>query len=313
MYNVQIALSALHGVKGIEHVLERLRAEDVVDGHREKSIKLLWGLVGKLGLATLVDFEDLKREIRRFQSRVVIGEEENGDERDCLRYQMSLLYAWACAIAARHGINVSNLTTCFADGVIFGKIAEEYSRYLPYSPSQSLSSSSTTLNSSSKASTRGALDTQLGNISCSTSFASLFSPGQASKVFDKGFTIAALAFLASRLLGMSKRGRTGDTIWGAWVRCQNRILTRRKCVLRNLARDCAMVVQTKEKVEKAAVILQGSVRIWLMKREERKRLEGEWTRKLEEAEVKQTMLDLKSRIRGWAARKRLDDVDIWLC
>ena len=314
MYNVQIALSALHGVKGIEHALEGLTAEDVVDGHREKSIKLLWGLVGKLGLATLVDFEDLKREIRRFQSRVVVGEEENGDERDCLRYQTSLLYAWARAVAARYGINVSNLTTSFADGVIFSKIVEEYSRYLPFSPSQSLSSSSsTTMNSSFNANTRGALDAQLRNIGCSTSFASLFSPGQASKVFDKDFTIAALAFLASRLLGMSKRGRTGDVIWGAWVRYQNRILTRRKCVLRNLARDCAMVVQTKEKVEKAAVILQGSVRMWLMRSEERRRLEEEWIRRLEETEVKQTMLDLQSRIRGWAARKRVDDLDIWLC
>ena len=318
MYNVQITLSALQGVKGIEHVLDGLKAEDIIDGHREKSIKLLWGLVGKYGLATLVDFEDLRREIQRLQNmqkkwrQEVVDEEEEADERESPRYQTALLYAWARAVAAKHSVNVSNLTTSFADGNIFSKIVEEYSRYFPFSPTQSLSSSVTSKPNFS-ASTRNALDNQLRNIGCSTSFASLFSPGQGSKVFDKDFTIAALAFLASRLLGGSGRGRAGCVIWSAWKGYQNRKLTRRKCVLRGLARDCAMVLQTREKIEKAARCLQRSVRMWLTRRGDRRRLEEEWAKRLEEVEVKDGMLDLQSRIRGWAARRGLDEVDIWLC
>ena len=44
LYNVQIALDALKGVS--EELVEGMRAEDVVDGFREKTVALLWSLVG---------------------------------------------------------------------------------------------------------------------------------------------------------------------------------------------------------------------------------------------------------------------------
>ena len=47
IYNVQITLDALQSFSGLEAVRDKIKAEDIVDGHREKSIFLLWALVGK--------------------------------------------------------------------------------------------------------------------------------------------------------------------------------------------------------------------------------------------------------------------------
>lgn len=47
IYNVQITLDALQSFSGLAAVRDEIKAEDIVDGHREKSIFLLWALVGK--------------------------------------------------------------------------------------------------------------------------------------------------------------------------------------------------------------------------------------------------------------------------
>lgn len=137
VYNVQVALSALRGVSGIGRIVDKLRAEDIVDGHRERTVTLLWGLVGTWGLIKLVDFDHLQKEIGRL-NRFDHGtnkknadiDEDGGEGVRSLAKKTSLLKEWARAIAARHGLQVSNLTTSFADGTIFGKIIDEYQHYL---------------------------------------------------------------------------------------------------------------------------------------------------------------------------------------
>jgi len=47
MYNVELTLSALRGVQGAGWIVGGLRPEHIVDGHRERTLTLLWGLVGK--------------------------------------------------------------------------------------------------------------------------------------------------------------------------------------------------------------------------------------------------------------------------
>ncbi|KAL9627666.1 MAG: hypothetical protein Q9164_007534 [Protoblastenia rupestris] len=44
LYNIQIALDALKDAS--KEVVEDIKAEDIVDGFREKTIALLWGLLG---------------------------------------------------------------------------------------------------------------------------------------------------------------------------------------------------------------------------------------------------------------------------
>ena len=47
IYNVQITLDALQNISGLVAVRNKVKAEDIVDGHREKSISLLWALARK--------------------------------------------------------------------------------------------------------------------------------------------------------------------------------------------------------------------------------------------------------------------------
>jgi len=48
-YNVELALCALRRVQRFEQLLEGLQAEDIVNGHRERSLKLLWMILGQEG------------------------------------------------------------------------------------------------------------------------------------------------------------------------------------------------------------------------------------------------------------------------
>lgn len=168
IYNVQIALSALRGMRGVGYIAEDLRAEDIVNGHRERTVALLWALVGKWGLDTLVDFEALRKEVSRLRKldRATIDGAYDVDEDDehaleRLKKQTHWLKAWARIIAQRHGLRVLNLTTSFADGKVFDKIVDEYHLYLledrkPWHNARSDMSSP--------------LETKLKGIGCSSSF-----------------------------------------------------------------------------------------------------------------------------------------------
>ncbi|KAJ8110990.1 hypothetical protein OPT61_g6306 [Boeremia exigua] len=69
-YNVQVALSALEGVRGLpSQAAGAVSASEVVDGHREKTLSLLWSLVGKHGLGTFVDWAHLSSETERFRKQ----------------------------------------------------------------------------------------------------------------------------------------------------------------------------------------------------------------------------------------------------
>lgn len=134
LYNAQIALSALRGVKGVNTIIEGVRAEDIVDGYREKTIALLWGLVGNW--ERLIDVAELRKEIRRLKRQSkddteVEGQRSNEDEVEAdaeqsLEMHTRLLKAWADAIGRRHGVVVYNLTTAFSDGTVFERIVDEY-------------------------------------------------------------------------------------------------------------------------------------------------------------------------------------------
>ena len=171
VYNLQIALSALRGIRGIGQIAEGLSADDIIDGHREKTVRLLWGLVGRWGLDSLVDFEELTKEIRRLgrsreSNQAMINDDSDIDEEDersleGFGKQMFLLKKWAVTIACRHGLQVHNLTTSFANGKIFAKIVDEYQPYITQDkPSEH---SNVTGNSSH-------LDAKLKSIGCSASF-----------------------------------------------------------------------------------------------------------------------------------------------
>ena len=139
LYNAQIALSALSSIAGSYSLLGDIRAEDVVDGYREKTVALLWALLSKWGLAGLVDWEDTSREIARLKRKCVTllgyescqnqgffasGELDNDDQ------HTRMLQEWASLLAALKGLAATNMTTGFADGKIYESIVDEYEPYI---------------------------------------------------------------------------------------------------------------------------------------------------------------------------------------
>lgn len=135
IHNVQIALNALSGLTPVSRVAKALRADDIVDGHREKTVGLLWALVSGFGLGTLVDWKELELETHRLQKRSPEDPIDcEADPRCQERFDehASALFAWAGSIARLHQLDLSNIPTAFADGRIFEKVVDEYAVYLPY-------------------------------------------------------------------------------------------------------------------------------------------------------------------------------------
>lgn len=255
LYNVQIALSALQDVRGMAAVVQDVKAEDVVDGYREKTVKLLWGLTSKWGLGGLVDWDDVEREIKRLCRTASNNNKKNShidfydalhDEEDGpVRYHM-LLKSWAQAIASKNGLAVTNLTTSFADKQVFEAIVDEYEGFF--------------VNSADAVSSmrrRPPLGERLRGLGCSEQFAGLFAGSGTTAdtsrqcghvvIFDRDFVVAALAFLCSRLLGPTKGSRAAVTIQRAWRRHWAQVLKARKCRLKMMAEGCAEAARTRRR------------------------------------------------------------------
>jgi abnormal spindle-like microcephaly-associated protein len=236
LYNVQLALSALKGVRGMAGVLQDIEPADIVDGFREKTVRLLWGLSSKWGLGGLVDWEDVKAEIKRLgraMGRVgdlYLDEFDCEDEEEYLQYR-NLLKAWVKAVAASRGLRVRNFTSDFADGRLFGVLISEYQPFLTNFGHHETSMS---------------LPEQLRALGCSEEFGRLFVPvekGMATaggqQIFDRDFVLASLAFLCSRLLRPSKKARAAVVLQRAWRRRWEVVIAGRKEVLKQIALCCA--------------------------------------------------------------------------
>ncbi|KAJ5245968.1 hypothetical protein N7468_000951 [Penicillium chermesinum] len=271
IFNVQVALSALRSVNGSCAIVENVRAEEIVDGYREKTISLLWALVSKWGLAGLVDWEDLNKEIARLKRKAVsqlgpvvedqdwftgIGLNEPDDHtRD--------LHQWAAILSALKNISISNMTTCFSDGKIYESIVDEYQPYI--------TGTSHTQNTMS-------LSSRLRLLGCDYQFAQLVSPGTESPILDRDFTFGALAFLCSRLLSASKNARAATILQRAW---RARLAARddaRRTIAKSLAEHCAAVVQTRNEILWAKAVI---ARWWrqVQSRRERQAARRQPTRK----------------------------------
>jgi abnormal spindle-like microcephaly-associated protein len=273
LYNVQIALSALSGVKGLGVIAQDVRAEDIVDGYREKTIALLWGLVGKWGLAGLVDWDDVRKEIRRLRRKLpacgdLVSDKDEPEDNDSFASvsRTFLLENWASLLARLKGLHLNNFTTSFSDGKIFGSIVDEYEHYLLGS-SESKGCGSEIGPKAAPQATHRSLETRLRAVGCSSQFgmfrlvvprildradkltASLVSPTRSgSRILDRDFILGALAFLCSRLLSASKRPRAAVTLQTAWRRVLTRRALNHRVLARKIAMECAAVVSTRDRL-----------------------------------------------------------------
>lgn len=121
VYNVQVALSAI-GAHGSCDVIG-ITANDIVDGHREKTLNLLRSLLSQYVLSALVDFSELEKDINRVARhthRTVHAVDSDLSERE------QTLLDWASAHCATHNLRITNLTTSFADGAAYTAILSSF-------------------------------------------------------------------------------------------------------------------------------------------------------------------------------------------
>ena len=254
LHNVQIALSALRDVKGAaSQVLEDIKADDIVDGHREKTLGLLWFLVGKWGLGTLVVWSQVEKEIARSKATWHLEEtnynpdldsddDSSADELEGFDHHKHLLLSWARGTGRLRGIRVSNMTTSFSDGRALEAVVDAYlpPDRLPMPPKRC----------------KATLAMKLKACGCSEAFISLFASGVGATIPSQDFTVLVLAFLASRLLPLSQTYRAATSIQRAYRARLARQAVHRRVVLMRLARDAAAVVRERKALADAAVVLQ---------------------------------------------------------
>lgn len=285
IYNVQIALSALTTLGGAAAKASYdITADDIVDGHREKTLGLLWAVVGHCGLSTLVNWQELKREIRHFRIKARRGNditsgfldhvtpmspEPNLNLKSCSK----LLLTWAQSITALQGLNLTNLTTSFANPKVLECIVDAY---LPYFP-QSANLHPTTLPGKLRA------------LGCSPSFTTLFTPNSSSLIPSQSLTLTTLTYLSSRLLPLSLTHRAATTLQRVYRLYLMRRQMTKRLKLAQLAHHCARVVCARERVVNAAMVLQ---RAW------RKLLNSRIDRLLDD------VTGFQSLARGWVVRER---------
>ena len=305
LYNVQIAISALSAVKGMpDHILHNIKAEDIVDGHREKSLRLLWILVGRWGLGSLVDWNEMQTEVIQLQSmwrhnQSGAKEECNVDsdievsEANASQRHKAILKGWATSVGRLHGVSVHNLSTSFSDGRAFKAIVDEYWRFFPKSDTavaHSCSSNTTPENS------HLTVHAKLRLLGCSNAFIELIPrahPGPTTsptRILTSSTVIPTLAFLASRLLSLSRVHCSATKIQRAYRRRRARQEISKRLVSVRLAHHCAHIVQTRNRVVHAATVLQ---RAWRKALETRIRL------------LQGDIVRVQALIRGWRTRRNL--------
>ena len=252
LYNAEIALAALNDTReGREGLLHDIYAPDIVDGHREKTVRLLWSLVSRWGLGSLIDFalvireSDRLRQIHRRRTGTMSSQEKEDSELSYVEEterQTRMLQGWARNVAQIHGQEVNNLTTSFADGKVYTAIAREYCIALQRP------------GSSQKNPTTSNLGDLLSSFGCSKSFVSLFIDSNASP--SKTTTISLLAFLASRILPVATTYFASISIQRAFRSHRARFDTKRRVILKCLAEECAEIVLARDRLVKAVTTLQ---------------------------------------------------------
>ncbi|KAJ5308736.1 hypothetical protein N7508_004115 [Penicillium antarcticum] len=255
MFNVRFVLGALASQNSAATVLNSIQATDIVLGYREKTIALLWPLLGKWVLTGLVDWKDVRKEVTRLKHKAVaqLGYEAVKDENWFLGTELlddehaHLLQRWAGILAALRVLRVSDLTASFANGKIYRSIMDEYEPYIAGGVSESKNSSFPFSSIS--------LQSRLQQLGCSAQFACLIAPHTTSHVLNCDTTLAALVFICSRMLSASKRARAATAIQRAWRSHSAKKMEGRREVARELAQNCATAVQVRTEVLGAVEVI----------------------------------------------------------
>ncbi|XP_072516320.1 abnormal spindle-like microcephaly-associated protein [Salminus brasiliensis] len=142
VHNVDISLKALRE-KGIDLKDEHgatIDSRDIVDGHREKTLNLLWKIIFTFQVEVLLDMEQLKEEIsflkktwRTKQKLALLKADKcavrssNGSPRsEQSSAKLTLLLDWVNAVCEFYSLKAENFTVSFSDGRILCYLIHHY-------------------------------------------------------------------------------------------------------------------------------------------------------------------------------------------
>ncbi|KAF3230310.1 hypothetical protein TWF192_009854 [Orbilia oligospora] len=277
LVNVEKVISVLYR-NGVVP-LGTVRSKDVVDGHREVTLSLLWAVLVEKGVKYLVDFEEVEMEITRLQTKYKIvettKENESGEE------ELNKLETWARIAAAGRGIDVEKGIGGIMKDNVLEAVLEEY---------EPLIDGGNAIVTTTSTEKEGRLNRRLRSFGCSDSFIKAFTP-DGKTVVNSRFVLATLAFLASRVLSSTKITRTAAKIQQWWRAVEFR---------KNISRRVGELLQEAEKHEAA---IEEFRRKWAAKR-----IQRAWKIAVERkvTELVEIVVGIQALARGCLVRKKVD-------
>ncbi|KAG8630075.1 hypothetical protein KVT40_001694 [Elsinoe batatas] len=214
MHNVSLALEMLQRSRNMIHTaVSTVNEADIVDGHRQKTVSLLWAVIGRWGLQCLAPLDMLQEEIHHLSTRH-IGTTTTMPLRSSPGpgAVATALTKWATLVCTTRGVTICNLTTSFATNAHYLAILEFYPECISLT---SLNERSNTGSITCESPTRS-LVSCMRSLGCSPSFLTLITSG--TTIPSKSTTLCVLAWLASKLIPSSRRRRAAIVIQRAWRR-----------------------------------------------------------------------------------------------
>ncbi|XP_041377587.1 abnormal spindle-like microcephaly-associated protein homolog [Gigantopelta aegis] len=134
MHNVNVVFKKLadRGLDISQVEGGKISACDIVDGHREKTLKLLWYLIFNFQVDVLINQEELTEEIKYLERSLRMkismqkllhvypdssARRDSGETDLCMENErLSLLLQWCRVVCLHYGVKIENFTVSFSDG-----------------------------------------------------------------------------------------------------------------------------------------------------------------------------------------------------
>eukprot|EP00127_Corallochytrium_limacisporum_P002885 Clim_evm64s142 gene=Clim_evmTU64s142 len=133
IHNVAVALDALRDMDldtlGGHANMFNVKAEDIVDGHREKTFFVLWTLLLQYKVGSLINEAAIEKEIEYIYSLRNDGEEcQTVPEMDLYfrSEKLSAVLRWMKVVCAQYDVVVKNFTSSLSDGRAFSHLIYHY-------------------------------------------------------------------------------------------------------------------------------------------------------------------------------------------
>jgi len=132
VHNVDLALTALR--KGGAEIRKDIVGKDLVDGHREKTLELLWSIIFGYQLATILNLDNIREEIDHLRSSLAakarLGNtsaksgivwlksllDRSPSHTVLAGERLELLLEWVRLVMIHYGVEIDNWTTSWCDG-----------------------------------------------------------------------------------------------------------------------------------------------------------------------------------------------------